>query len=130
VARTQRLLRPFVARGVKVIFPAPLPMFAAPPFRCADSFNRMNPVCKNGFVMSRRVLERYRKPVIDALATLQTTLPAAVWDPLPAICEPEVCRAFKDGQPMFYDGDHLTGLGNRQLVPSFEAAMADLFAAQ
>jgi hypothetical protein len=81
VARTQRVLRPIIARGVKVIFPAPLPLFGAPPFRCADWFNRMNPVCDNGFVMSRRVLERYRKPVIDALATLQTTLPAAVWDP-------------------------------------------------
>jgi hypothetical protein len=39
-----------------------------------------------------------------------------------------VCRAFKGGLPLFYDGDHLTGLGNRQLVPSFEQAMANLFA--
>ena len=114
-------------RGVVVVLEAPLPVFAAPAFRCADWFNRANPICAGGLAMPRATVEALRAPVLDTFARLGATLPGLrVWDPLPELCPGETCHAVRDGRPLFFDGDHLSSLGNRLLVPSFARLLAGL----
>jgi hypothetical protein len=45
---------------------------------------------------------------------------------LPELCPGETCHAVRDGRPLFFDGDHLSSLGNRLLVPSFARLLAGL----
>ena len=114
------LARQMQQRGAVVVLEAPLPVFAAPAFRCADWFNRGNPICAGGLAMPRTVIDTLRAPVLEAYARLAAELPGlAVWDPLPELCGPEACEALRDGLPLFFDGDHLSAFGNRALVPSF-----------
>ena len=46
---------------------------------------------------------------------------SAYWDPFPLLCPDEICAAVtRDGHPLIYDGDHLSGYANRMLAPHFE----------
>jgi hypothetical protein len=115
------------SRGANVIVEAPLPVFRAPPFRCADWFNRMNPVCSPGFEVPRALEEAHRAEALRALAQLQRRNPAVkIWDPMPVICPGTACTAFKSGQPLFFDGDHLSGYGDDVLAPDFERFLGTL----
>ena len=122
-------LGPLVERGMHIVFEAPKPMFRAIPFRCADFFNAGNPACRSGLSESRAAIEAYRKPVLQALEGLAGQLGATLWDPLPVLCGPVDCEAMRDGNPLFFDGDHPSADGNRALYPSFMAALASLPAA-
>jgi hypothetical protein len=42
-----------------------------------------------------------------------------VWDPLPVLCPQTSCEVFRQGRPLFFDADHLSGYGNRLLYASF-----------
>jgi peptidoglycan/LPS O-acetylase OafA/YrhL len=115
------------ARGARVVLEAPLPVFAAPAFRCADWFNRGNPICAGGLAMPRPTVEALRAPVLDAFAWLSAQLPGlVVWDPLPELCDADTCHAVREGRPLFFDGDHLSSFGNRALVPSFTRLLQGL----
>tara|TARA_Y100001951_G_scaffold28503_1_gene22269 strand:+ start:16283 stop:18361 length:2079 start_codon:yes stop_codon:yes gene_type:complete len=115
-------LREFVARDVHVVLEGPKPLFKAPPFRCADWFNRHNPICQPGFNINRDELQRYREPVLRAFAGIVRELPAvAIWDPFPLLCPQRQCSAWHDTRPLFLDGDHLSGFGNQLLLPHFMA---------
>ncbi|HMB25738.1 MAG TPA: acyltransferase family protein, partial [Anaerolineales bacterium] len=57
------LIETFNTRGIHVLFEAPLPVFRAPPYRCSDWFNRMNPICSPGFSIERKILLELRQPV-------------------------------------------------------------------
>jgi hypothetical protein len=47
-----------------------------------------------------------------------------VFDPFPILCPPgPTCDGYRDGRPLFFDGDHMSGYGNRVLLPAFVAAM-------
>ena len=43
----------------------------------------------------------------------------SVWDPFPILCPEQTCSAYREGRPLFFDGDHVSGYGNRLLAPSF-----------
>lgn len=116
----QRRLQPLAARGVAVVFEAPKPVFAVPPFRCADVFNAGNPICSSGQTTPRPHMEALRAPVLAGMAQVVRGLPrAAIFDPFPVLCPGETCEPFKQGRPMFLDGDHLSGHGNELLFPGF-----------
>ena len=68
-------------------------------------------------------MERLRKPVVDALYNLAQSMPGvSVWDPFPVLCPvAESCSAFSGDLPLFFDADHVSGYGNRLLLPSFQA---------
>lgn len=119
-----KVLKKFTDKGVRVVFEAPKPIFKAPPLRCADWFNRKNPICSQGFTMTRAELEEYRQPVMQSFYNIQKALPSIeVWDPLPALCPGAVCSAFDGEQPIFIDADHISGHGNMLLLPSFTKFM-------
>jgi peptidoglycan/LPS O-acetylase OafA/YrhL len=122
-------LETLAARGVRIVFEAPKPLFRAPAFRCSDWFNRGNPICAPGLEVERAFLEAYRGPMVESLYRLAARLPGAtVWDPFPVLCPGAVCEAVHDGQPLFLDGDHVSGYANRLLLPSFRAHLDGLTA--
>lgn len=121
------VLKEFSQRGVQIVFEAPKPIFNAAPIRCADAFNRNSVYCQRGFDMPRAKLEAYRAPVLQALEQIEQQVPnVSIWDPLPELCPDPTCHAWRDGQPLFLDGDHLSGFGNQQLLPSFTSFMRPL----
>jgi peptidoglycan/LPS O-acetylase OafA/YrhL len=119
----------FEATGARVLIEAPLPVLLAPPYRCSDWFNRMNPVGANGLTIDRAFLERLRFPVLESIRRLVELDPGLlVWDPFPVLCKDEVFSAYDDGgKPIFWDGDHLSGNGNRILEPSFRECLLSLW---
>jgi peptidoglycan/LPS O-acetylase OafA/YrhL len=122
LAEADIVLDDLVHRGALVILEAPKPVFRAPPFRCSDWFNRDNPVCKPGLTMPRDYLLRYRKPVLDEMIALnQRHANVLVWDPFDTLCPTATCKAVVNGQPLFFDADHLSANGARVLYPDFVA---------
>lgn len=121
VAGAKSMLAQFHAKGAKVIVDAPKPIFRAPPFRCAEGYNQSNPVCEGGSLMDRAELEAMRKPVVDALNELARAVPGMrIWDPFPILCPAGAeCSAYRQGHPLFFDADHLSGYGNELLAPYF-----------
>ncbi len=115
------LLSRLTDRGAFVVLEAPLPVFRSPAFRCADWFNRMNPICAGGLTIPRAVIDTLRAPVMTIFDRLRGDEPKLyVWDPLPTLCPTSTCDAMRDGQPMFFDGDHLSGFGNTLLTAPLE----------
>ena len=122
----ERVLQRLQVLGVQVVIDAPLPIFKAGAYRCSDWFNRMNPACAGGLQMARADLDMLRAPQMALLADLAARYPAlTIWDPLPLLCGPEVCSAVEEGQPLFFDNDHLSGHGNRVLLPHFRQLLID-----
>ncbi|WP_434032005.1 acyltransferase family protein [[Pseudomonas] boreopolis] len=126
-AATVAQLRPLDARGVHVVVEAPKPLLQAPPYRCSDGFNRGNPVCAKGIPIGRAAMEAYRAPALEALQEIVARLPnASLWDPFPLLCGPVQCTGEQDGRPLYFDADHLSGHGNRVLLPAFRAHLLRL----
>ena len=126
VAFAVSTLREMTGHGVHIILEAPKPVFKAPPFRCADWFNRENPICAQGFSMPRQLLDVFREPVLRSFAEISRQVPGvSVWDPYPILCPDEQCSAWRDGQPLFLDGDHISGYGNKLLFPAFIGIIED-----
>lgn len=106
------VLAALAAKGPRIVLEAPKPIFPSPVFRCADWFNRANPICQGLTIGREDMLER-RRHVIRAMSALAAGNPAAtLWDPLPLLCPGETCEALPGGRPLFFDGDHPSGLGN------------------
>jgi len=96
----------------------------APPYRCSDRFNSRNEVCRNGLDSMREAMETLRAPMLGSLQQVVDGLPGGVlWDPMPVLCDDVLCRAQRDGRPLFFDGDHLSAHGNRVLLPSLKQVL-------
>jgi peptidoglycan/LPS O-acetylase OafA/YrhL len=119
----------FTKTGAYVVMEAPLPVLLAPPYRCSDWFNRMNPIGANGLTVSRAFLERMRQPAMESISALSNTHAGLyVWDPFPILCTDETFSAYDEkGEPLFWDGDHLSGNGNRILAPSFREFLLSIW---
>ncbi len=118
-------LEPLAKRGVMVVFEAPKPIFKSPAFRCSDWFNASNPACSAGLTIGRSELEAMRSPSQTAMRAVVQQLPqASVWDPTPVLCPEATCSTQRDGQPLFFDGDHISGYGNAFLLPDFAKFIA------
>lgn len=110
--------------NLRVVFMAPTPVFGAPPFRCADWFNRHNPVCSNGLEIARELTLERRQPVLARMQALaQHHSNVEIWDPFDRLCAGEICSAFHDGHPLFFDGHHLSGFGNLFIYESFRKSV-------
>jgi peptidoglycan/LPS O-acetylase OafA/YrhL len=115
------------AKGLHILMDAPTPVFAAPAFRCSDWFNRRNAICAPGFTISRDLLMKLREPTMQSLKVLQQSHGVYLWDPFPVLCDGTICSAFDGDKPKFSDGDHLSGYGNRLLVPSFVHQLKEIW---
>ncbi len=116
--------------NVTIIIDAPKPVIRSIPYRCSDWFNRNNPIGREGFEIDRDLLIEHRSPTMKSLETLKTEFPGViVWDPFPVLCPGPKFRAFDGDKPLLFDGDHLSGHGNRVLYPSFEALFLKLWQA-
>ena len=119
-------LAPLAARGARIVLEGPKPLFRAPPYRCAETYNQRNAICQPGMSMERELLERYRMPVLEVFKNIASRLPqVSVWDPFAVLCPvgQDRCEAFVKGRPLFFDADHLSNHGNAYLLPSFLQAM-------
>ncbi len=115
-------LTPLAMRGVRIVFDAPKPVFRAPAFRCSDRFNAMNPICAGGLAMTRAEVETHRAVALASLRRVAAVLPGAdIFDAMPLLCDGARCEAVRDGRPLFFDGDHLSGHANALLYPAFVA---------
>jgi len=115
-------LRPLAERGVRIVLEAPKPLLQAPAYRCSDLFNQNNRICERGMPIARGQIEQLRAPALAALNEVAGALPgASVWDPLPVLCPGNDCLPTRDGHPLYFDADHLSGFSNRLLLPSFRA---------
>jgi len=121
------LLKLFTEKGIKVVFEAPKPIFFAPPFRCSDWFNRINPICFGGLEVPKNFLLNNRLSVMESMQTLsKQVFNVSIWDPFPVLCPSNFCQAIMDHKPLFFDGDHLSGYGNMLLYPSFKTFITHL----
>ena len=127
---TEFLLRPLVDADVKIVLEAPKPIFKVAPFRCSDFFNKNNSFCEPGMSVSRAFLESLRLPVLDSYGKLSERFPTgvvSVWDPFERLCPAkDECFPFTEGNPLFFDGDHLSGYGNDFLYDHFASFMRKL----
>ncbi|RYD67696.1 MAG: acyltransferase [Sphingomonadales bacterium] len=118
LGEARQLLAAFTATGARVVLEAPKPLFPSPVFRCADWFNRANPICQ-GLTTPREDMLKRRRNVMRAMSRLAAGQDGvALWDPLPILCPNDICEALPGGTPLFLDGDHISGLGNDRLYPS------------
>ncbi|MBS0479759.1 MAG: acyltransferase, partial [Proteobacteria bacterium] len=125
VAEAQSTLARLQAAGFRVVIEAPKPILPAPPFRCADWYDRANPICAGGLTIARDQALALRRHVMDATTGLARRYPALrIWDPFPILCPGDPCRAFdRAGRPLYFDGDHLSGHGNDVVYPGMRDAI-------
>lgn len=120
------LLRRLRQAGAHVSIQAPNLLIKAPLFRCADWWTKSNPICRAGTSILREEFEVLRAPVLADLESLaRTDEDITIFDPLPSLC-PEgtrLCDGFRDGRPLFFDGDHLSAYGNQVIYRAFVASM-------
>jgi peptidoglycan/LPS O-acetylase OafA/YrhL len=48
-----------------------------------------------------------------------------ILDPLPYLCHDDKCFGSKGGHPLYYDDNHLSEFGNKQLAPMYQQAIMD-----
>ena len=69
--------------------------------------------------MPRADLEMLRVPQMALLDDLAARYPSlTVWDPLPLLCGPQNCSAVEEGEPLFFDNDHLSGQATACCCPA------------
>jgi peptidoglycan/LPS O-acetylase OafA/YrhL len=126
----EKIIARFEALKLTVMVDAPKPVFKSPPFRCSDWFNTHNSICKGGLEIDRSFLLNHRQPVMASLSKLTQMHPKLmIWDPFPLLCSSanSKCKVFDNGYPQFFDGDHLSGYGNRKLYPHFLSFIGGLW---
>jgi len=103
-----------------IVLDSAKPVFNYVAFRCADWYTANNPICSYGGKISRPFFEEYRKSTMNILFKIKENFPhIVIWDPIDDLCNAESCDVYKDGKPLFFDADHLSGYGNEVLKSSF-----------
>lgn len=125
IERAIEVVSRFRDKGVRIVFEAPNLLLNAPPYRCADVWTRTNPICVGGTGVNRAEFVTLRQPMLDAVNTVAKAVPGTtVFDPFPLLCpRGPRCDGFRDGRPLFFDGDHISAFGNEILLPDFTSAM-------
>jgi peptidoglycan/LPS O-acetylase OafA/YrhL len=123
----RRTISQLRATGARVVLLAPNLLLNVPLFRCADPWTSSQQICSRGDTVDRGEFETRRKPMLDALQAIASADDGvSVFDPFPILCPTgPTCYGFRDRRPLFFDGDHLSGYGNRILLPSFIEAMKE-----
>ena len=116
---SREIVKELSSRGLQVVLAAPTPVFVTPPDRCLKWFNRLNPICSNGFKEEIGYQEQLREPVMAYYNRLVQDTGITLWDPFPLLCpDGKYCYSEKNGDYLFIDQHHLTSNGNLLLVDS------------
>lgn len=107
--------------GASLLIEGAKPVMPAPLYRCADWFNRQNPVCRlNDSIAPAQNWVRLGL-VQPALWRVVEGLPGvSIWNPSDVLCWKNQCPAYENGSPLYFDTDHLSAYGNDFLLQSFE----------
>ena len=70
-------------------------------------------------------LERNDK-VRDIISDAAKDCGAIVADPSNYLCNDGICSGVKNGRPLYYDGDHMSEFGNKELTPMFKKAFEEI----
>jgi peptidoglycan/LPS O-acetylase OafA/YrhL len=120
------VLKKIAARGARVVFEAPTPMLESIPYRCADWFNRENPICAQGMSVPHSLIDDLRAPVLASYKQMEAAIPnLSVWDPMTVLCPGSECQAYRGDKPLLFDGDHLSYFSNMLLLPSFSTFVSE-----
>lgn len=112
-----------------IILDSPKPVFNYVAFRCADWYTQHNPICSYGAKVPRPFFDSYRESTMDSLFQVKKELPhIVIWDPVNELCTPKSCDVYRDGKPLYFDADHLSGYGNKVLKASFHEMVFKNFA--
>lgn len=124
VVDARNWLRGAAAKGIKVLFVAPTPVMRSQLYRCADWFNRNNPICQGGHQVDREELERIRRPVLESMKALSAEFNGVeIWDPFQTLCPDNPCTNTREGRPLFIDDYHLSAYAALVLYPEFKEIM-------
>ncbi len=125
VGRAVALVSRLTAQGAHVVLQAPNLLLRTPLYRCADPWTRGHPLCAGGPGWDRLEFQRLRKPMLNTVQSVAAAMPGvSVFDPFPLLCPVgPSCDGFRDGRPLFFDGDHVSGYANRLLAAPFRDAM-------
>jgi peptidoglycan/LPS O-acetylase OafA/YrhL len=108
-----------------LVLEAPKPVFRQPVYRCRAWFNRNNPECAGGYETTRAEMQTLRAPMMASMERLAREIPGVViWDPLPILCPGDPCSAWKDGLPLYFDNNHLSGYATDLLFAPFSDFIA------
>lgn len=113
-------LAPFARLQLDIVLEAPKPTLPTALFRCADTYTRINPYCKQSAdVLAAEQMLR-RSKTLEMLRLVAAATPGGrLWDPFPLLCPGRVCRGYQDGKPLYFDTYHLSAHGNMVLLPAF-----------
>jgi peptidoglycan/LPS O-acetylase OafA/YrhL len=127
IAAARTLLAAVLEKGVRVVFELPGPVFKISPFRCFDWFNSGNPACVDGPTVAQAELNARRAVAVRQIAALQAAdSRVEVWDSTPVLCPDDPCALMRNGKPIVWDTDHLSGYGAQLLAPSFAQLVSPL----
>lgn len=128
--RMQAELKPFLERGMRVLLETEKPIFYARANRCSDWFNKSNPLCQTGLTTSKAlILERGRRfaSIYRELAKLEPRV--HLWEPMNLLCPDDTCKPVVNNNPIIFDKNHLSWIGNRMLYPEFESKIDSILGA-
>lgn len=57
--------------------------------------------------------------LLNAMEEARNRCGVKLLDPVPYLCDTELCYGSRDGRPLYYDDNHLSNSGNRLLAPMF-----------
>lgn len=104
-------------KGVSIIFAGPTPEFESTAVQCVEEWFRVN---RDGCSVSVDSVNKKRKNYLEFLSDLGEGFPfVCFWDPLPSICDGQVCRVVRNNKLMFRDKHHLSTFGSNALADSF-----------
>lgn len=111
-------LRELSSLGATVIVEGPKPVMPVALYRCADWFNEGNPDCRVPSEITPQAMWHRMETPLNGLRQLANGKPNIVlWEPAALLCEDGKCMGYRNGRPLFYDHDHLSGYGNDLLLP-------------
>ncbi|TXT41323.1 MAG: hypothetical protein FD135_379 [Comamonadaceae bacterium] len=127
--RTVALVRTLAAQGKKVLLIGPLPepgmdvpqSWSLQQLRAGHAINELTvPLSSQANALSMRA--QLREKLAQPLCQGQVVL----LDPIPSLCDDQVCRLAQDGEANFRDISHLSQQASLKFVPEMQAALTAL----
>lgn len=114
-------LQRFVGKHKEVILIDTVPSLDFDPALCRWRPVRFGTTRKDPCVVPRTVVEAQQQEFRAVFATAAQRYPfVRVFDPLPALCDAEVCYGSKDGEMLYGDDSHLTPAGVARVRARFD----------